>query len=111
MGELVEELADRPALLFDQSHEVLGSPPAVVGCDAGAAAVIARRAGAEEIRRFPEQVWCRRAWSPVMDACGVAGAARSLDSAAVAVALEDGFAAALPAGGRVAAIAHALEDA
>jgi hypothetical protein len=34
-----------------------------------------------------------------------------LDSADVAVAVEDGFAESLPAGGAVAAVGHVLEDA
>jgi hypothetical protein len=53
IGEALEELGDLLRLLLDQLLELCGSAAAVVGLDAGAAAVVAGSAGGDEVRKAP----------------------------------------------------------
>jgi hypothetical protein len=97
-------------LLLDQLLELRRPAAAVVGLDAGAAAVVARSAGRDEVRRLPEQLRLLRARDLVMDGRGVAPTTGPADHALVTIAGEHSLAEPLPSRGRVPAVAHRAED-
>jgi hypothetical protein len=55
-GEPFGHLRDLLLLLFDEGAKMLDRSPRVRGRDARAVAVVAARAGCDEIRGLPEQV-------------------------------------------------------
>jgi hypothetical protein len=105
-GEPFGHLRDLLLLLFDELLEKGDLLAPVVGRDPAAVAVVAAPAGGDKVRGLPEQVRRLRARHQVMDARRVAGTARALELADVAVAGEHGFAESLPACRRVPAVAH-----
>jgi hypothetical protein len=104
--EPLGHLCDLLLLLFNELLEVGDLLAPVVGRNAASVAVVAPWAACDEVRRLPEQVRRLRARHQVMDGRRIAGAARAFELADVAVVGEHGFAEPLPAGRRVAAVAH-----